>query len=135
MYYAVPNDLIGGWDVSLHNKPVGEHDTRNGESTVGSFMSQRDAEMVAFALNGTYYTEGGGVTRKVTFHHPSTLQARTCQGCGIFKYRPSLDGWRALQEHCDQEANMECPDDHDLYAALLAAMRVVLGPDTEVDVP
>lgn len=48
-YYAVVNDLIGGYDVSIHNKTVGNHG--EDEWTIGSFMSQEGAEEVAHALN------------------------------------------------------------------------------------
>ncbi len=52
-YYAVVNDLIGGYDVSIFDKPVSEHDTRpeGGEWTIGSFISQEWAERIAVALN------------------------------------------------------------------------------------
>ncbi len=52
-YYAVVNDLIGGYDVSIFNKPVSQHDTRpeGGEWTIGSFLSQEWAERIAAALN------------------------------------------------------------------------------------
>ncbi len=49
MYYAVVNDLIGGYDVSTYNKTVGDHG--EDEWTFGSFMSQEDAVQVAHALN------------------------------------------------------------------------------------
>ncbi len=48
-YYAVMNDLIGGYDVSLYDKPVGDHD--NDEYTIGSFMNHEDAQRIADALN------------------------------------------------------------------------------------
>ncbi len=49
MYYAVVNDLIGGYDVSTYNKTVGDHG--EDEWTFGSFMSREDAVQVAHALN------------------------------------------------------------------------------------
>jgi hypothetical protein len=50
-YYAVVNDLIGGYDVSLFNKTTGNHDHMKDEWTIGSFMSQEGAEKIAKALN------------------------------------------------------------------------------------
>jgi hypothetical protein len=48
-YYAVINDVIGGYDVSEYDKPVSEHGTD--EHTVGSFMDEPGAVRVAEALN------------------------------------------------------------------------------------
>ncbi len=56
-FYAVPNDLIGGWDVSAWDKPVSEHVWENDEFTVGSYLSKLWAERVARALN-LYYEAG-----------------------------------------------------------------------------
>lgn len=50
-FYPVVNDLIGGWDVSIHNKTVGDHRWQDGEVTMGTFMSKEDADLVANALN------------------------------------------------------------------------------------
>ena len=52
-FYAVVNDLIGGYDVSIFNKPVSQHDTRlsGGEWTIGSFISEGWAKRIAKALN------------------------------------------------------------------------------------
>lgn len=51
MYYAVVNDLIGGYDVSQYNKPVGDHNHELGEYSIGTFLTQEWAERVANALN------------------------------------------------------------------------------------
>ncbi len=48
-YYAVVNDLIGGYDVSTFNKPVGYYGPQ--EWTLGSFFSKETAELVANTLN------------------------------------------------------------------------------------
>ena len=48
-YYAVVNDLIGGYDVSTFNKTVGDHGPQ--EWTLGSFFSKETAELVANTLN------------------------------------------------------------------------------------
>ena len=50
-FYAVVNDLIGGYDISLWNKPVSEHHITHGEYTIGSFISEEWAEKIAHALN------------------------------------------------------------------------------------
>ncbi len=63
-FHAVVNDLIGGWDVSMHDKPVSEHiDVENGggwrERTIGSFMSANTAQAVARSLNLMQYCACG----------------------------------------------------------------------------
>ncbi len=55
VYYAVLNDLIGGYDVSTHNKNVGDHDHDNGEYTEAWGMTKEFAERVARALNKEEY--------------------------------------------------------------------------------
>ena len=60
-FYAVVNDLIGGWDVSMWDKPVSEHVTSEGgpraweNQTIGSFMDKPTAEAVARSLNLMQY--------------------------------------------------------------------------------
>jgi len=50
-FYAVQNDLIGGWDVSEHNKRASQHDIAAGERTIGSFLTLPWATLVAEALS------------------------------------------------------------------------------------
>ena len=64
-FYAVVNDLIGGWDVSMHDKPVSEHVTSEGgpraweDTTIGSFMDKGTATAVARSLNLMQYCACG----------------------------------------------------------------------------
>jgi hypothetical protein len=65
-FYAVVNDLIGGWDVSMNDKPVSEHveTTDIGrlgwrERTIGSFMDEETAKAVARSLNLMQYCACG----------------------------------------------------------------------------
>ena len=53
-FFAVVNDLIGGYDVSMWNKPVSMHAV--GEPTVGTFLDKEWAEQVARALNAEILT-------------------------------------------------------------------------------
>ncbi len=48
MYYAVVNDVIGGWDVSEYDKPVSEHGFD--EPTIAWGMTKRWAYRVAEGL-------------------------------------------------------------------------------------
>lgn len=66
-YYAVVNDLIGGYDVSIHNKTVGNHG--EDEWTIGSFMSQEGAEEVAHALNAVQAIADAPTFRKRFVEH------------------------------------------------------------------
>lgn len=54
-WYAVENDLIGGWDVSTYDKPMSQHDTRAGEHSIGSFLSEAHAKLIAELLNKENY--------------------------------------------------------------------------------
>ncbi len=58
-FYAVENDLIGGWDVSMYDKPVSEHEFGEGgpavERTIGTFMDKASAVAVARSLNLMQY--------------------------------------------------------------------------------
>ena len=60
-FHAVVNDLIGGWDVSMYDKPVSEHvnQGRWAEHTIGSFMSEDTAVAVARSLNLLQYCACG----------------------------------------------------------------------------
>ena len=57
-WYAVVNDLIGGWDVANANKTTGDLDHRVGEYSMGCFMDERAAHYVA-ALHNAHI---GGVS-------------------------------------------------------------------------
>jgi len=59
IYYAVVNNLIGGYDVSTHNKTVSDHG--EDEWTYGSFVSEAIAKQVADALNVVASLVDGGV--------------------------------------------------------------------------
>lgn len=51
-WYAVPNDLIGGWCVMTADVRPSEVDLRRGEIfEVGCFLTQRVAEAIAHAHN------------------------------------------------------------------------------------
>jgi hypothetical protein len=52
-WYAVPDDLIGGWAVSHVDKPLSEQDAKAGEGEIASFMDQQAAEYIA-NLHNTY---------------------------------------------------------------------------------
>jgi len=54
-FYAIENDLIGGWDVSEHDKPASQHDLAAGERTIGSFLTFEWATIVAEALSDLDY--------------------------------------------------------------------------------
>jgi hypothetical protein len=64
-FYAVVNDLIGGWDVSMYDKPVSEHVRSKiedgfeyhewAERTIGSFMDEDTAKAIARSLNLMQY--------------------------------------------------------------------------------
>ena len=53
-FFAVVNDLIGGYDISMWNKPVSMHAVD--EPTVGTFLDKEWAEQVARALNAEILT-------------------------------------------------------------------------------
>lgn len=39
-WYLVPNDLIGGHCISIHNKPASQHNTPNGEHWVAEVFTE-----------------------------------------------------------------------------------------------
>lgn len=53
MFYAVVNDLVGGWAVSEHNKPLSQHNTPAGEHDIADFMSKTWAVRIADLLNAS----------------------------------------------------------------------------------
>jgi hypothetical protein len=46
-WYAVDNDLIGGYAVATVDKPESEHNVYEADYTVGTFMTKRCAEHIA----------------------------------------------------------------------------------------
>ena len=46
-WYAVPNDLIGGYSVSTVNKPDSQHNVYEGDFEVGTFMTLESAQHIA----------------------------------------------------------------------------------------
>jgi hypothetical protein len=50
-YYAQPNDLIGGWVVTLYDKPMSEHNTTEGECPIADFYDEDHAQNYAMVLN------------------------------------------------------------------------------------
>jgi hypothetical protein len=50
-WYAVVNDLVGGWAVSAHDKPLSEHDFRIGQTPLAELYDEDDARAVAALLN------------------------------------------------------------------------------------
>lgn len=50
-YYAKPNDLIGGWIVTPHDKTMAEHNTTEGECPIADFYDEDHAKNYAMLLN------------------------------------------------------------------------------------
>ncbi len=50
-WYAVENDLIGGWDVANVDKPTGAQDYDEGEYAVAWGLSYEVAKRLAYLLN------------------------------------------------------------------------------------
>ena len=50
-YYAKPNDLIGGWIVTPHDKTMAEHNTTEGECPIAEFYDEDHAKNYAMLLN------------------------------------------------------------------------------------
>lgn len=50
-YYAKPNDLIGGWIVTPHDKTMAEHNTTEGECPIADFYDEDHANDYAALLN------------------------------------------------------------------------------------
>lgn len=50
-WFAVVNDLIGGWSVSNVDKPSSDTDSTNGEYEIGCFLSEGIARHVAASHN------------------------------------------------------------------------------------
>jgi poly-beta-hydroxyalkanoate depolymerase len=46
-WYAVPNDLIGGYTVANVNKPDSQHNVYEGDFEVGTFMTLEVAQHIA----------------------------------------------------------------------------------------
>lgn len=46
-WYAVPNDLIGGYTVANVNKPDSQHNVYEGDFEVGTFLSLGTAKHIA----------------------------------------------------------------------------------------
>lgn len=51
MWYAVINDLVGGWCVANVDLPLSAIRPRTGERVIGDFMTEDDARRVARLLN------------------------------------------------------------------------------------
>ncbi len=72
-FHAVVNDLIGGYDVSMWDKPVSEHVLgENGpvaERTIGSFMDEATATAVARSLNLMQYCACGDQAKDQPWMH------------------------------------------------------------------
>lgn len=51
LWFAQPNDLIGGWCVMTVDKPPSQCDFRLGEIEVGCFMTEQTAKLVASTHN------------------------------------------------------------------------------------
>ncbi len=47
------NDLIGGWDISLWDKPASEHDYRIGEHPICWAISNKQVAMYIMYLHNT----------------------------------------------------------------------------------
>jgi hypothetical protein len=62
-WYAVSNDLIGGYSVATADKPESQLNPQNGEFEIGSFMTLKSAQHIADLHNswwdacvwGSYY--------------------------------------------------------------------------------
>lgn len=55
-WYAVPNDLIGGWCIMTVDKPPSQCDWRGGELEIGWIMTKDDAIEIARLHNEFGYT-------------------------------------------------------------------------------
>ena len=60
-YYAQANDLIGGWIVTPHGKPMSEHNTAEGECPIAEFYDEDHAKDYATLLN---YAATGNLAHK-----------------------------------------------------------------------
>jgi hypothetical protein len=50
-WYAVPNDLIGGWDISNVNKPESQRNPYGEEFEIGSFLTEEVAQHIVDVHN------------------------------------------------------------------------------------
>lgn len=51
MWFALPNDVIGGWSVMNCNKPLSQVDPNKPEWEVASFASEEDAKHIVILHN------------------------------------------------------------------------------------
>jgi hypothetical protein len=56
LWYAVINDLIGGWAVSHINKPLSQQDYRKGEGEIAAFCSESVAHHIV-ALHNSWLND------------------------------------------------------------------------------
>jgi hypothetical protein len=56
-WYAVVNDLIGGYNVANVNKPESQTNPQNGEFEIGCFMSEGSAKHIAELHNAWWEYE------------------------------------------------------------------------------
>jgi hypothetical protein len=57
VWYPVVNDLIGGWAISLWNKPMSQHNHNEGEGDIADFMMQDVAEYICNLHNKALFEE------------------------------------------------------------------------------
>ncbi len=61
-YYVVVNDMIGGWDVSLQDKPASEHSILEAPAIAWG-LSYDNAHMIADALMPNYEMAGRAIEK------------------------------------------------------------------------